>query len=295
MSEKHYDYLVIGGGSGGIASARRAAEYGVKVGIIEAAAIGGTCVNVGCVPKKVMWNTSHVAEILNLAPDYGFNVARKGFDWSTVKRSRDAYIQRLNGIYHRNLDNSGVDEITGWAQFLDSHSIEVNGDKISAEHILIATGGYPVQPDLLGAELGITSDGFFDLEKQPKRVAVVGAGYIAVEFAGLLQGLGSDVTMFIRKNEVLRNFDQSLREIVMQSMTQSGVKFIKGSALDSLQQLDDRTIAVENHGVQHEETFDCVIWAIGRSPASNKLGLDQTDIEVNKPGFIPTDKFQTPI
>ncbi len=292
MSATHYDYLVIGGGSGGIASARRAAEHGAKVGIVEAGAIGGTCVNVGCVPKKVMWNTSYVGDILKMAPAYGYDITQNGFNWSTIKKSRDAYIQRLNGIYHRNLDHSGVDEIVGWAAFQDAHTVAVDGNTITGEHILIATGGYPTIPNLPGAELGISSDGFFALEEQPKRIAVIGAGYIAVEFASLLRGLGSEVTHFIRQDQVLRRFDASLREVVMDSMTDMGVRFVRGSQPSGLEKQSDDSIAVINHARPHEQTFDCVIWAIGRAPASNKLGLDNTDIKTDERGFILTDTFQ---
>ena len=160
MTER-YDFLVIGGGSGGIAAARRAAEHGARTALVEAHRLGGTCVNVGCVPKKVMWNTAHVAEVIRQAPDYGFSVTSNNFDWPTITKARDGYVQRLNEIYKKNLDASGVSLYTGWASFQEPHTVRVDDHELQADHILIATGGRPTIPDIPGAELGITSDGFF--------------------------------------------------------------------------------------------------------------------------------------
>uniref|UniRef100_A0A914UQU4 FAD/NAD(P)-binding domain-containing protein n=1 Tax=Plectus sambesii TaxID=2011161 RepID=A0A914UQU4_9BILA len=168
MATKEFDYLVLGGGSGGIASARRAAEFGTKVALIENSRLGGTCVNVGCVPKKVMYNASMHAEFIRDHADYGFNVTFHGFDWSKIKTSRDAYIRRLNSIYESNLNSSKVEIIRGTGTFTEDGSIEVNGEKYKGKHTLIAVGGYPIIPDVPGAENGITSDGFFELETLPK-------------------------------------------------------------------------------------------------------------------------------
>jgi len=223
MTTKHFNYLVIGGGSGGIASARRAAEYGASAVLFEDGAIGGTCVNVGCVPKKVMWSTSRIAEFLHDAPGYGFDVEVRGFNWPDLKSRRDAYVKRLNGIYDRNLENSGVVQINERARFVDNHTVEAGGERYTADHILVSTGGFPVWPDIPGAEHGISSDGFFELKTQPRKVAVVGAGYIAAEFAGVLQGLGSDTSLFLRRDSVLRNFDADVREIVMEEMDASAM------------------------------------------------------------------------
>ena len=208
MSVSSFDFIVIGGGSGGIACARRAASYGAKVLVVESGPLGGTCVNVGCVPKKVMWNAAHIAEQTQLAKDYGFAVSGAEFDWPTLKTKRDAYIARLNGIYAKNLANSGVETVLGYATFTGAKTIEVNGQAYSGKHMLIATGGTPWVPDLPGAELGISSDGFFELEDLPKRCLVVGAGYIATELAGVLNGLGSQVTLALRKDTALRGFDE---------------------------------------------------------------------------------------
>ena len=197
MADTQYDYIVIGGGSGGIASARRAAGYGARTLLIEGGDLGGTCVNVGCVPKKVMWNAAHLHEGTRLARDYGFSIGEVGFEWAELKHRRDAYIERLNGIYDRNLENSGVDQVNGYARFTAPDTVEVNRQYYRAPHILVATGGRPWIPELPGAELGISSDSFFDLETLPARTLVVGSGYIATDLAGVLNALGSEVTLGI--------------------------------------------------------------------------------------------------
>ncbi|KHJ85252.1 pyridine nucleotide-disulfide oxidoreductase, partial [Oesophagostomum dentatum] len=207
-SVKEFDYLVIGGGSGGIASARRAREFGVSVALIEEGRLGGTCVNVGCVPKKVMYNCSMHAEFIRDHADYGFDVTFNKFDWSVIKKSRDEYIRRLNSIYENNLNGSKVELIRGRGSFTDDGSVEVNGQKYRGKQTLIAVGGYPTIPDIPGAEYGTDSDGFFELETLPKKSVVVGAGYIAVELAGVLANLGSDTHLLIRYDKVLRTFDE---------------------------------------------------------------------------------------
>ena len=287
-----YDFIVIGGGSGGIASARRAAEHGARALVIEYGPLGGTCVNLGCVPKKVMWITSRIAETLEIAGDYGFDVTCNGFSWPTIKKSRDAYIERLNGIYDRNLANSNVDLIKGIARFISNHVIEVNGTQYEAPHILIATGGRPSVPDIPGADLGITSDGFFALEDLPKNALVIGAGYIATELAGVLRGLGSKVTMLLRKDKLLRRFDHSLYELVMEQMVNSGISILKNVALASLESSDTGSIGFKDAAGNRESGFDCVIWAIGRHTNIAPLGLENTAISVNQRGFVEVDEFQ---
>ncbi len=290
MTEQ-YDYLVIGGGSGGIASARRAAEYGAKVAVFEAGAIGGTCVNVGCVPKKVMWNAAHLAEQLKHAEGYGFDKSSNSFDWPTLKHKRDAYIERLNGIYHRNLNNSGVTEIAAHARFIDNNTLEADGKQYTASHILIATGGRPRYPDIEGAELGITSDGFFELEQQPKKVAVVGAGYIATELAGVLQTLGSEVSLLLRKESALRSFDHDIVALVMDSIKASGIEVKTNTQLTKIIQVDSKLNLITDSGDVLSD-FDCLIWAIGREPASDQIDIDNTDMQTDNRGFITTDKYQ---
>lgn len=292
MTAAHYDYLVIGGGSGGMASAKRAAAHGAKAAIIEYGPIGGTCVNVGCVPKKVMWNTAGIAEILRDAAAYGFDIDYRGFDWGTIKQARDAYIERLNDIYHRGLEASEVTEIAGFARFQDAHTVTVDGASYTAEHILIATGSTPVTPDIPGAELGITSDGFFELATQPHNVIVVGGGYIAVEFAGLLNSLGSEVTLILRGESFLRNFDATLRETLAEEMQNAGINILTNVELTSLEQQADNKIRLNCHADEVHCEIDSVIWATGRSPATKDLGLDQAGVETDERGVIVTDDYQ---
>lgn len=289
---KQFDYLVIGGGSGGIASARRAAAYGARTGLVESGRIGGTCVNVGCVPKKVMWNTASIAEMLHLAADYGFDIESKGFNWPKIKQARDAYIERLNGIYHRGLKASEVTEIPGVGKFVDAHTVEVDGKTLHAEHILIATGSTPVVPQLPGAELGITSDGFFELEQQPKQVLVVGGGYIAVEFAGLLNALGSDITILLRGETFLKTFDVTLRETLMEEMQNAGVSVLTKVQPERLERMDDGSISLYCESGETVTGFDCVIWATGRRPNTDAMQLKQADIAIDASGYITTDAYQ---
>ena len=184
-----FDLLVIGGGSGGLAHAQRAAEYGVKAAVVESGPLGGTCVNVGCVPKKIMWYSAHHAYQMKHAQDFGFDVSVNSHDWADLKKKRDAYIRRLNGIYESNLDRRDVTYLQGHASFIDDRTVAVGDRQYTAGRFVIATGGYPMVPDIPGADLGITSDGFFELEKLPRRVALAGSGYISVELAGVFNAL----------------------------------------------------------------------------------------------------------
>ena len=286
-----YDYLVIGGGSGGIASARRAAEYGAKVAVFEPQPLGGTCVNVGCVPKKVMWNTAHMAHMLTQAKDYGFSITNNGFDWSSVKTKRDAYVQRLNGIYSKNLENSKVTHIQATAKFVESHVLEADGERYTAPHVLIATGGHPWTPELPGIEHTLSSDGFFELESQPKKVAVVGAGYIATELAGVLNTLGSEVVQYLRKDKVLREFDHEIGEHVMALMQEHGITIKTKSEPTAFSKASDGTISI-HHNDSQDPGFDAVIIAIGRKPNTSGLNLEAADVALDDKGFIENDLFQ---
>ncbi|GMT40589.1 MAG: glutathione-disulfide reductase [bacterium] len=294
-----FDLIVIGAGSGGIAAARRAASFGARVAIIESGRLGGTCVNVGCVPKKVMWNAANLAYGLEMAADYGFDITRHGYDWPKMKKKRDAYIARLNGIYKRNLDLDDIKIFQGHGRFVDTHRVEVVGDsesqKIEAKHILIATGGRPTVPDIPGAEHGITSDGFFELEDLPERVVVVGAGYIAVELAGVLNMLGSGVTMMLRKEVFLRSFDASLRECLMEEMLNSGVNILGSTHVSCVKRSNDGLLHIITSNNQKIEDNDCLIWAIGRSFNTENIGLDKTGLKVTKEGFIETDEQQNTV
>jgi len=297
-----FDYLVIGGGSGGIASARRAAEFGAKVALVEEARLGGTCVNVGCVPKKIMFNTAMHAEFLHEMKDFGFDVTCNGFDWNTVKVKRDASIKRLNGIYARNLDNSKVETFVGHATFDENGVCHVGDQQLQGKHTLIATGGYPTVPNVPGAEHGITSDGFFDLEHLPKKVVVAGAGYIAVELAGILQTLGSEVHQFIRSNRILRNFDSMLSEqITDQHKNGVGVNLHEYTQVSQLvKNSESGKITVhakvappdgDTSEIQLNDV-DIFLFAIGRNPNTKSLGLEKVGVEMNAKGEVKVDEFQ---
>ena len=271
--DRVFDLLVIGAGSGGIATARRAAQYGAKVGIIEGSRLGGTCVNVGCVPKKVMFNTASIAETLHEASEYGFTVAKPEFDWATVKSKRDAYVQRLNGIYERNLLNSKVEIIGGIGSFVNNHTVRVGQSNYSAKHILIATGSQATIPKVQGSEHVLTSDGFFKMDYLPKKVAIVGAGYIAVELAGVLAQLGSKVDLYFRHDELLRSFDSSIREGVLDSYKELGMKLICNSNIHKIESVQvgeqRRTLTLHSTINQSQATvvnsdYDEVIYAVGR-------------------------------
>ena len=287
----HFDLIAIGGGSGGLAHAQRAAEYGARAAVVESGPLGGTCVNVGCVPKKVMWYAAAMAHHTEQAKDYGFDVAVNGHDWPGLKSARDAYVARLNRIYGGNLDKRHVTHIAGRAKFIDEHTVEVDGERFTADHITVATGGYPVVPDLPGAELGITSDGFFELEEKPERVAVVGSGYIGVELAGMLNSLGADVTQFVRYDGVLRSFDEMLRAEVMQAMDDDGIIIERHFIPKSLEKTDNGLCLLSEDG-RRFDGYDCLIWAVGRAPATGDLDPAAAGIETDQRGFIPVDDYQ---
>ncbi|MFT6926969.1 MAG: glutathione reductase (NADPH) [Psychromonas sp.] len=286
-----FDYICIGGGSGGIASANRASTYGQKVAIIEAKALGGTCVNVGCVPKKAMWYAGQIADALRYAPDYGFDAPLKNFSWAKLIESREAYIARIHQSYERVLGNNNITVINGFAKFVDNHKVEVNGQTYTAAHITIATGGAPTVPAIEGAQYGITSDGFFALKEQPKRVAVVGAGYIAVEIAGVFNALGSETHLLCRRHTFLREFDTMLSSTLVEVMQEEGPTLHTHSTPKSVQKNEDGslTLYLEN---EKSLTVDCLVWAIGRNPANANIGLENTDVELNKHQFINVDKYQ---
>jgi glutathione reductase (NADPH) len=291
VSDQAFDLISVGGGSGGLACAQRAAEYGAKVAVIEPHRLGGTCVNVGCVPKKVMWNAASVALSLTDANDYGFNVTLGSSDWPALKRKRDAYVLRLNGIYERNLAAKGVAYVRGAARFLDKSTVEVNGKHMTARHIVIATGGRPSVPTLPGSEHGITSDGFFSLEQRPKRVAIVGSGYVACELAGAFHELGAQVEIFIRKEHLLMSFDVMLGKSLMREMRDQGIiihhhvvpaQVREESGLKTLTAVDGREFA----------GFDCLLWAVGRAPTVSGLDLRRAGVAVDDCNFVVTDGFQ---
>lgn len=289
---KEYDYIVIGGGSGGIASANRAAMHGAKVILFEGKEVGGTCVNVGCVPKKVMWYGAQVAETLHrYAGEYGFDVTINKFDFATLKANRQAYIDRIHGSYERGFDSNGVERVYEYARFVDPHTVEVAGERYTAPHILIATGGHALYPNIPGSEYGITSDGFFELDEVPKRTAVIGAGYIAVEVAGVLNALGSDTHLFVRKDRPLRTFDKDIVDVLVDEMAKSGPTLhTHANATEVVKNADDSlTISFDNG---ETITVDCLIWAIGRAANTSGFGLEETGVELTERGNIYSDAFE---
>ncbi|MFP1723600.1 glutathione-disulfide reductase [Lonsdalea quercina] len=289
---KHYDYLAIGGGSGGIASINRAAMYGKKCALIEAKYLGGTCVNVGCVPKKVMWHAAQIAEAIhNYGPDYGFDVTVNGFNWDTLVKNRSAYIDRIHHSYDNVLGKNQVEVIRGFARFVDAHTVEVNGEEITADHILIATGGRPTLPDVPGAEYGINSDGFFELDALPRRVAVVGAGYIAVEIAGVLNALGAETHLFVRKHAPLRQFDPLIVDTLVEVMKAEGPSLHTESTPKAVVKNADGSLTLQLEDGK-SQTVDCLIWAIGRQPATDNLNLQAAGVALDDRGYVQVDKFQ---
>ncbi len=290
---KHYDLIAIGGGSGGLSVAERAARYGAKCTVIEKGPLGGTCVNVGCVPKKIMWFGASIAHMLDDARGYGFQLDGRSFDWPSLKKARDDYVHGINDWYHTYLADSNIDEIVGNATFVDSKTVEVAGQQYSADHIVIAVGGAPQMPDTPGAEFGTSSDGFFDLEQLPKRVAVVGSGYIAVELAGMLNALGADVTMLLRREHLLRNFDAMLRENLMDEMLGDGIDILARTQVQQVLREADGSLCIVSENGQRLEGFDALIWAIGRYPLTDSLNLGAAGIQSNEQGFILTDKYQS--
>src|SRR6187551_795548 len=287
-----YDLVVIGGGSGGIATARRAAEYGARVALVEAGRLGGTCVNVGCVPKKLMWNAAELVGSLADARGYGFDVTVAGHDWAALKAARDAYVTRLNGIYETNLAKSKVTVVRGWGRLLDAHTIEVGDERLTAGRVVLAPGGRPHRSTIPGAELSLDSDGFFALAARPQSVTVVGGGFIAVELAGVFAALGSEVSIVVRGSTLLREFDPMLVEAAQEGLQQAGAKLITQAEPTALERgAGGQGIEVSLSNGERLSGQDAVIFATGRDPITDfidsKLGL-----RLNKRGFIEVDEFQ---
>ncbi|KAJ7184387.1 glutathione reductase [Mycena filopes] len=297
-----YDLVMIGGGSGGSGCSRRAASYGKKVAVVEMSGIlGGTCVNVGCVPKKIMWHAADLHEkIINHSA--GYHIEGGGspkFNWAAFKPKRDAYIRKLNGIYASNFEKEGVEHHTGFGRLLSASTVEVtrpDGQKytLNADNICIATGGHPVIPsdeEIPGASLGVDSDGFFALEEQPKRVAVVGAGYIAVELAGVFNALGSETHLVIRGETVLRTFDPAVQQALTPWMEQTGVKLHKSSKVVKVTGEKGKTLTVTTDKGESIEV-DALVWAIGRKSLTAGMGLEELGIKLNSKGDVVVDEYQ---
>jgi glutathione reductase (NADPH) len=289
---EHYDLIAIGGGSGGIAVASRAARFGARCAVIESARLGGTCVNRGCVPKKIMWYAAAVAGALDDAPAYGFAVTPAGLDWARLTQARNAYLARLNRTYLDNLDTAGVTLIEGSAAFVDARTLAVDGRRCRADHIVIATGGRPRLPDIPQAGLGITSDDFFTLTRQPRTVAIAGAGYIAVELAGLLNALGSRVTLLLRQRKLLARFDAMIGAAVAEEMQEAGVHIETETEIEGMARDGHGALTLHCSGRQSLTGFDTLIWAIGRRANTERLNLPAAGVSVADDGSLPVDNYQ---
>lgn len=290
---KHYDLISIGAGSGGLSAAERASQYGKKCAIIESAKVGGTCVNIGCVPKKVMWNAANLAHGIADARDYGFDVTNKGLNWAKLVEQREGYISGIINWYGNYLKDSEIDYIEGKARFVNAKTLEVNGEQYTADHIVVAPGGYPIIPEIPGADLGMTSDGFFELNDQPEHIAIVGSGYIAVELAGLMSSLGSQVTLLIRKGHVLGGFDSLLSDTLAQVLQECpNIVLLSTTEVEQVEKNDNGKLTLHCTKNQQVNKVDALVWAIGRAPNTADLNLEAAGVEMDDRGFIPSDQFE---
>ena len=289
-----FDLFVIGAGSGGIATARRAAQYGAKVGIVESDRLGGTCVNRGCVPKKLMVYASHFPAGFEESAGYGWSMGETSFNWNKMITAVNNEVDRLNGIYQRMLDNSGVKLYEGYGKFIDSHTIEIGDSKVTAEKILIAVGGKPVKPeDIPGVEHAITSREIFHVKEQPKHMVIIGGGYIGVEFACILNGLGTEVTLVIRGDKILRGFDDDLRSEIQEGMERHGIRILTNKPEISIAKKDtglEITIPSNDGGKEIIIADAASLAATGREPDLENLGLENTKVEVVN-GAVAVDEY----
>ncbi|MEY3018495.1 MAG: glutathione reductase [Pseudomonadota bacterium] len=286
---KPWDLFVIGAGSGGVRAARMAASQGMSVAVAEESALGGTCVNVGCVPKKLFYYGSHFSEDMHDAQQYGWDINVNGFDWRVMRRKKDAEIERLNGIYQRLLDNSGVTILHGRARIIDKQHVEINGETHAFKTLLIATGGRPYVPSFPGSELVITSNEAFYLEDLPQRVAVVGGGYIAVEFAGIFNGCGAETHLVYRGEQLLRGFDSDIRDQVTRQVAAKGVTLHLHSDINRIDKTTDGLTLTMKSG--ETLTVDAVMYATGRRPYTDDLGLENVKVLQHPDGTLQTDPY----
>jgi glutathione reductase (NADPH) len=288
-----FDLYVIGAGSGGVRAARFAAGFGAKVAVAESRYLGGTCVNVGCVPKKLLVYGAHFAEDFEQASGFGWSLGEANFDWATLIANKDREINRLNGIYRNLLVNSGVTLHEAHAKIVGPHEVEVNGERFTAKNILIATGGWPQIPEIPGREHAIGSNEAFFLKELPKRVLVVGGGYIAVEFAGIFHGLGANTTLLYRGDLFLRGFDGSVRKHLQEELTKRGLDLQFNADIARIdKQADGSLKATLKDGRELEA--DCIFYATGRRPMLDNLGLENTGVQLTDKGFIKVDEqYQT--
>ena len=288
-----FDLFVIGAGSGGVRAARFAAGFGARVAVAESRYLGGTCVNVGCVPKKLLVYGAHFAEDFEQAAGFGWSLGEANFDWTTLIANKNREIERLNGIYRNLLTNSGVSLFEGHARIVDAHTVEVNGERHSTERILIATGGWPHIPDIPGREHAISSNEAFFLKQLPKRVLVVGGGYIAVEFASIFHGLGAQTSLLYRGDLFLRGFDGAVREHLRDELSKKGLDLQFNADIASIERQADGSLAATLKDGRVLEA-DCVFYATGRRPMLDNLGLENVEVKLDKRGYIEVDDlFQT--
>ena len=283
-----FDLFVIGAGSGGVRAARFAAGFGAKVAVAESRYLGGTCVNVGCVPKKLLVYGAHFAEDFEQASGFGWSLGEANFDWATLIANKDREIHRLNGIYRNLLVNSGVTLMEGHAKLTGPNEVEVNGQRHTAKHILIATGGWPQIPEIPGHEHAISSNEAFFLNTLPKRVLVVGGGYIAVEFAGIFHGLGAQTSLLYRGEMFLRGFDGAVRKHLHEELTKRGMDVQFNADIERIDKQPDGSLkATLKDG--RELVADCIFYATGRRPMLDNLGLENTGVKLDKRGFVEVD------
>lgn len=288
-----FDLFVIGAGSGGVRAGRFAAGFGARVAVAESRYLGGTCVNVGCVPKKLLVYGAHFSEEFEQAKSFGWSVSEPEFDWATLIANKDKQIHHLNGIYRNLLVNSGVTLLEGHARLTGPNQVEVNGQSYTAEHILIATGGWPQVPDIPGREHAITSNEAFFLPQLPKRIIVVGGGYIAVEFASIFHGLGAETTLMYRGEMFLRGFDGSIRQHLHEELVKNGMDVRFNADIERIEKLDDGSLEVFLKDGS-KANADCVFYATGRRPMLDNLGLESVDVKLNEDGFVQVDdNYQT--
>ncbi len=288
-----FDLFVIGAGSGGVRASRFAASYGARVAVAESRYLGGTCVNVGCVPKKLMVYAANFQDEFKIGRSFGWDVAAKGFDWTTLIDNKNTEIARLNGIYENLLENSGVTLINGHAKLVDAHTVEVEGKQYTAENILLAVGGWPQVPDIPGREHVTDSNQVFFLKEQPKRVLVVGGGYIAVEFASVFHGLGSETQLAYRGDLFLRGFDGDVREHLHQELLKKDMTLRFNCDVQRIDKQQDDSLLITFKDGQTTEV-DCVFYATGRRPMLDNLGLENVDVKLDGSGFIAVDElYQT--
>ena len=291
MNTQHYDMIAIGGGSGGLAVAEKAAQLGKKAAIVEASRLGGTCVNNGCVPKKVMWYAANLAHAVDDANAFGIPAQRGKTDWTKLVEGREQYIGNINSYWDGHVEHNNIDRIAGFARFIDANTIDIDGRRYTADHIAIATGSRPIVPPVPGAEYGITSDGFFQLTEQPKKVAIIGGGYIGVELSGVLQALGSEVTMIALEDRIMELFDPMISEVLQSEMRRQGIQVETGFQVTALDKTDEDIIVTSSEN-KTLRGFDTVIWAVGRTPNTRKLNLQASGVEIQPNGIIPVDDYQ---